>query len=170
MVNPLILTLALNPEAQSVFNGLRRQYFPAERNYLDAHLTLFHNLPANEPQIVQDILSLCSQHNILTLQATEIKNIGRGVAYRVESYELLKLHLQLQRHWQHWLIPQDKQKLFPHITIQNKVDSDTASRLQQELAKDFISMEFYGIGLSLWEYLGGPWRFIEIYKFKPRSL
>ncbi len=82
------------------------------------------------------------------------------------SKELIALHLAFQRQWQQWLIPQDKQKLWPHITVQNKDNAEVAKGLQQQLKRDFESFEFYATGLSLWEYLGGPWQFIKDFKFK----
>ncbi len=58
----MIVTLELEPEAQSFFNEQRRAYFPAHRNYLEAHLTFFYRLPAEEPAI---LLLLQVQHKDL---------------------------------------------------------------------------------------------------------
>jgi len=46
---PLILTLKLDEESQAFFDKQRALYFPPERNFLKAHLTLFHQLP-DEPE------------------------------------------------------------------------------------------------------------------------
>ena len=55
-MQPFILTLQLDAESFARFNALRQQYFPPSRNYLEAHLTLFHALPAqNETQIRADL-------------------------------------------------------------------------------------------------------------------
>lgn len=118
---PLILTLALNAEAEDFFNGLRQQHFPPERNFLNAHLTLFHHLPPHEPQVLEDVETCGAQQSQIPLQVMGIVNIGRGVAYKLESPVLQHLHKGLQQQWQPWLTAQDKQKLWPHITIQNKV-------------------------------------------------
>lgn len=40
-----ILTLHLDPTAQSRFEALRQRHYPPERNQIPAHLTLFHTLP-----------------------------------------------------------------------------------------------------------------------------
>lgn len=162
---PLILTVQLNNEAFHFFNDLRKQYFPPGRNYLDAHLTLFHNLPSTEEKIIQDIEALCLQQQTINLPVTEVVSIGRGVAYKIESAELIKLHKNLQQQWQQWLIPQDKQKLWPHITVQNKVSAPEAKNLQQQLANSFMPFTAYGTGLSLWEYLNGPWKFLKTVSF-----
>ena len=42
---PLIVTLLVDDDAQQHFDALRSEHFPAERNYLRAHVTLFHALP-----------------------------------------------------------------------------------------------------------------------------
>ncbi|RYE24474.1 MAG: VWA domain-containing protein [Sphingobacteriaceae bacterium] len=92
---------------------------------------------------------------------------GQGIklAYKVASENLSALHKQLQHRWQQWLIPQDKQRLWPHITIQNKVSLEESKALATTLSETFEPFEIYGTGLALWEYQGGPWRFIKNFPF-----
>ncbi|GAA1871360.1 2'-5' RNA ligase family protein [Pseudonocardia ailaonensis] len=45
---PLIVTATLDAPTQERFDALRRRHFPSDRNFLAAHLTLFHALP-DEP-------------------------------------------------------------------------------------------------------------------------
>ncbi|WP_186461736.1 2'-5' RNA ligase family protein [Mucilaginibacter pallidiroseus] len=165
MSNPLLLTLTLNAEAQIYFNDLRKKYFPAERNVLDAHLMLFHQLPANDSSVVNDIQSLASKTGILTLEATAIKSIGNGVAFKIESDELQQIHKDLQKRWSVFIIPQDKNKLWPHVTIQNKVQPKVAQELLAELNADFKPFSIQGTGFTLWEYLAGPWQFKQQFDF-----
>ncbi len=165
--NPVILTLKINEEATAYFTDLRTQYFPAERNYLEAHLTLFHHLPGNETTIFEVVKTACSQQKPMPLQVSQVVSIGAGVAFKLECDALKKLHKNLQQQWQQWLTPQDKQALWPHITIQNKVDRQTALQTQQSLNINFEPFEIQGLGLSLWEYLGGPWKLIETFDFMP---
>jgi 2'-5' RNA ligase len=162
---PLILTLTLDADSQHFFNTLRQQHFPPERNYLDAHLTLFHHLPANEHQMIEDITLASQNYTAMQLHVNEIKSIGNGVAYKIECDRLLQLHQYLQQQWAKWLIPQDRQKLWPHITIQNKVEANQAKTLKEELEQSFEPFTATGIGLSLYEYLGGPWNFIQKFDF-----
>lgn len=163
--NPLLLTLSIDADAQEYFNALRKLYFPAERNFLDAHLMLFHQLPITEKSIISDIEALVKNHNPFTLQVSGLSSIGNGVAYKVESATLQKLHKRLQSQWMDWLIPQDENKLWPHITIQNKVNAMVAKELLLKLAADFEPFTITGTGLSLWEYQGGPWKFIDTFNF-----
>jgi 2'-5' RNA ligase len=163
--NPFLLTLTLDSQAQSFFNELRRQHFPAERNFLDAHLMLFHNLPADQNQILADINAIASQTKSFTLLVSAVASIGNGVAYKTESPQLQAIHLNLQKQWQQWLIPQDKNKLWPHITIQNKVKPETAKDLLAELNVDFKPFNITAIGFDVWEYLGGPWKYQQHFRF-----
>ncbi|MCJ8209680.1 2'-5' RNA ligase family protein [Mucilaginibacter sp. RS28] len=164
--NPLILTLQLEDSVQAYFNQLRKAYFPAERNYLDAHLTMFHHLPAHEKQIVTDIEYTTSQNAEFRLTASAVVGIGNGVAFKIVSEELAQMHRLLQQQWHEWLIPQDRQKLWPHITVQNKVSPEVAKNLKEQLEENFQPFEFKATGLSLWEYLGRPWKSIRNYQFQ----
>lgn len=166
MAAPLILTLALNPEAKQFFNELRQRHFPPERNFLQAHLTLFHHLPPQEPQIAAAIETRCKTQPSFTLQVTGVASIGRGVAYKLDSPELQELHKDLQQQWHSWLTPQDKQRLWPHVTIQNKVAPHKARALLQELQDTFSPLAVQGTGLQLWEYLDGPWRLLQPFPFE----
>ncbi|HUQ97361.1 MAG TPA: 2'-5' RNA ligase family protein [Chitinophagaceae bacterium] len=162
---PHILTLALNPEAETFFDALRQQHFPAARNFLKAHLTLFHHLPPHEPAIMQTIETLCNQQPLFTLQVTGVAGIGRGVAYKLESAVLQQWHKQLQQQWQPWLLPQDKQKIWPHVTVQNKVAPPVATKLLHQLQQTFTPFEATAPGLRLWNYLGGPWELVRTFSF-----
>ncbi|MVN23199.1 2'-5' RNA ligase family protein [Mucilaginibacter arboris] len=168
--NPVILTLKINDDAAAYFTELRKKHFPAERNYLDAHLTLFHHLPPNEPAILEVVKTVSLRQNPMVLQVMQVVSIGAGVAFKLQSEALLIMHKNLQQQWQEWLTPQDQQTLWPHITVQNKVDRQKAVGLQQELSKDFKPFEIQGLGLTIWEYLGGPWQKIETLNFDDQVL
>jgi 2'-5' RNA ligase len=162
---PIILTLQLNTEAEVYFTNLRKQYFPKELNFIDAHLTLFHHLPAHEP-IVFDTLQQIAQGPNMPLDVISIKNIGNGTAFTISSSPLQQLHKMLQQKFAHFLIPQDKQRLWPHITIQNKVNAATAKQTTELLSNSFKPFSVQGIGISSWYYLGGPWQANQQFLFK----
>jgi hypothetical protein len=162
---PLILTLTLNDDAFSFFNALRKQYFPAERNFLEAHVTLFHKLPNDQPPFIENIKMISTAQPIITLEVPRVINMGYGVAYEIKSEELSKLHRNLQLQWRPWLSPQDSQKLRPHITVQNKVPLQTAKEVQQKLSIEYWPKVIYGLGFTLWEYHGGPWKEIQQFSF-----
>lgn len=163
-MQPLILTLAIDSNTQAFFDELRQRHFPPERNFLKAHLTLFHQLP-HEAQIFSHVNDVAAKHAALDLRVSNIVSIEKGVAYKIDCPELKQLHRFLQQQWQQWLTPQDRQSIWPHITIQNKVAPATASALQRELAQSFAPFDATGTGLILWEYLNGPWKQLQYFPF-----
>lgn len=166
---PLILTLTLDADSQQFFNELRQQHFPPERNFLAAHVTLFHHLPGTEYAAVTDYLTeVAAAQAPLALTVTGLRFLGRGVAYSLENAELRGLHRALQTRWQAHLTPQDQQKLNPHVTVQNKVDPAVARALHAELATGFAPFEAVGTGLQLWAYRGGPWEALQTFAFENR--
>lgn len=162
---PLILTLQLNEPAFLFFNALRQKHFPPKINYLDAHLTMFHHLP-NQPIITDLLQEVAANQRIIPLNVTSVIKLGRGVAYKIESPLLMQLQQYLKKQWQPWLTPQDQQGFRPHITVQNKVEVQTANALFHELYAVFELFQAAGVGLSLWEYQGGPWKKIKDYNFQ----
>ncbi|MBB1283363.1 2'-5' RNA ligase family protein [Flavisolibacter sp. BT320] len=166
MYDPLIITLALDTASTGFFNALRKQYFPPAINYIDAHLTLFHYLPPNESTIPDDLRNWSNLYPPFSLQVTEVKSIGKGVVYKIESVELLQLHKAMQAKWKQWLTPQDSQKLWPHITVQNKVSPEKAKETLQILQASFQPSAPTALGFQVWAYKGGPWEFLKIYPFQ----
>lgn len=116
---PLVITLRLDEEAQDYFNALRKRYFPVHLNFLSAHLTLFHQLP-NTAWIIKQ-WSSAGKKSTFELTVTEPYHTGFGVAFRLHAAELIKRHTCWQKASQMHLTAQDRQKLHPHVTIQNKV-------------------------------------------------
>lgn len=160
---PLILTLRIDAESRAFFSAQRKLYFSPERNYLEAHLTLFHQLP-DVPETFTYMESL--QQKVFDLQVTRLMNLGAGVAYKIESAELLALHRKLAAHFADVLIPQDKQGFRPHITVMNKVKPDEAKALLGELSEKFEPFSARAIGLDIWVYLGGPWEHKATFLFE----
>jgi len=162
----LILTLALDDDAQSYFDALRRAYFPPKINYLAAHLTLFHHLPGTELAAVTAALrTQCRAQAPLPLPVTGLRSLGRGVAFTLENEALGALHRRLQAAFAAHLTPQDRQKLQPHVTVQNKVAPAVARQLLAELEAGFAPFGAVGTGLRLWAYRGGPWQPLAEFPF-----
>ena len=163
---PLILSLMLDDAAQTYFNALRRQHFPDRINYLAAHLTLFHHLPGAELDAVSAQLhSICRTQAPLPLAVTDLRSLGRGVAFTLENEELRALHHRLQQGFAPWLTPQDQQRLQPHVTIQNKVEPAEARQLLTDLQTEFAPFGAVGTGLHLWAYRQGPWESVVVFPF-----
>lgn len=163
--DPLILTLLLDETSHHYFTGLRNQHFPKYCNFLEAHLTLFHKLPPEKTIIAETLKEVCKRSS-LSLEVSGIKNMGKGVAFEIQSPELVKLHKTLQQKFSRFLISKDRLKIWPHITIQNKVTAFKASQTLALLQQDFKPFTVEGTGIGCWLYKDGPWEKKEEYIFK----
>lgn len=161
----LILTLSLDERSHRFFTDLRTLHFPAWCNYLEAHITLFHQLPENDPSVRLHVSSFAAR-SAFTLQVTGIHNTGNGVAYALQSAELSDMHVSMQQVFSAFLISQDRQKLRPHITVQNKVTAFKALQTTQLLQRDFTPFTVQATGLALHAYRGGPWEAMEAFPFR----
>ena len=167
---PLILTLALHPGDQARFERLRTLHFPASRNLIPAHVTMFHNLPGAEIDAVRAVLAAeAAALAPFPVVAAGLRFLGRGVAYELRAPELTALRGRLARGWQDWLTPQDAQGYRPHVTIQNKATPEAARALRDALQAGFAPFTVRAEGLLLWRYLGGPWELAGTYAFAPSS-
>lgn len=166
-MQPLILTLWLDTNSARQFNELRQRYFPRERNYLEAHLTLFHVLAtAAESRIRADLGEICARTSELDLNYPGPRFLGKGNAIEVESGELVALRRELSSKWRALLGAQDSRVIKPHITIQNKVTPDKARALFDQVSRDWQPFGGVGAGLLLWCYQGGPWDAAGQWKFE----
>ncbi len=157
-----ILTIRLDEASQSYFNHLRDRHFPSERNYLKAHLTLFHQLPdtGHTFEILRNIAK-----NQFDMEVVGLMHLGAGVAFKIMSTALQELHAHLSQIFAAVLIPQDKQGFRPHITVQNKVTPAASKELLSQLEKTFEPFTVRATGLDLWIYQGGPWQHQETFDF-----
>lgn len=166
-MSPLILTLNLDSASFHFFDALRQKYFPPERNFLAAHVTLFHHLPDAEIEIVKnDLAEICRKFAPFSLKFTRWRFLGKGSAMTIESDDLLKLRANLANKWFAWLTPQDGQKFQPHITVQNKTEPAEAKILFEKLSADWKEKTGGGEGLSLWHYENPRWRLAETMSFQ----
>ncbi|MFM6829022.1 MAG: 2'-5' RNA ligase family protein [Novosphingobium sp.] len=155
---PLIVTAQLPPPLQNWANDLRQAHFPPERNYLNAHVTLFHALPASVLDEARDLLArLAAQHAPVDARLSAVMDLGGGTAIRIESPGMIDLRDQLAEHFRGMLSRQDSHAPRLHVTIQNKVERKEAQALQREMHGAFEPRAFRFSGLALHRYLGGPW-------------
>jgi 2'-5' RNA ligase len=164
-LSPLIVTLLLDPEAQARFDRLRAEHFPADRNHLAAHVTLFHALPGGQVDAVAADLADAARRPAFDVAVRGLRLLGRGVAYTLDAPELTALRAGLAEVWEPWLTRQDRQRHAPHVTVQNKVDPAAARALRDRLATEFVPHRVGARGLGLWRYLGGPWAPVAEYPF-----
>ncbi len=162
---PLIVTATLDDETTARLEALRRSHFPPERNVLDAHLTLFHHLPGEEVAEVSEVLEQVSRRPAFEVWLPGVRSLGRGVAVRVDSPELVAARAELAAAFDRWLRPQDRQRFSPHVTVQNKVTAERARTLLDQLASQLPPTAATATGLRLFRYLGGPWEPVASFAF-----
>lgn len=166
---PLIVTAHVAESDLEPFNLLRQKHFPPERNFLHAHLTMFHRLPGEYlGQVVERLTQAADTLGLITAEVSGVRHLGAGVAFSIASPELSSVHAQLKTAFASWLGPQDMQKWQPHITIQNKVPKAVADALHRELLANFRPYEIQMTGLDLWRYLSGPWQHEAMVPFRAR--
>ncbi len=163
---PLILTLLLDEPAQSWFDAMRQQYFPADRVQVGAHVTMFHALPgALEPAVVQAVANACASVGPMPVEVAGLRFLGRGVAFTLRAPGAMDLRATLRAGFAHALTAQDAASWSPHVTIQNKVTPDRARRTQAALAALAWPQGVQATGVAVWRYLGGPWEQVRAVPF-----
>ncbi len=163
---PIIVTALLGDADFAWLDAQRRTYFPPERNHLRAHLTMFHHLPPSVERELLDALKDEARTKAPPARLTGLINLGRGVAYRVESDGLADIRARLAERFANLLTPQDAASWRPHITIQNKVAPETARALLHQLESDFTPRPLAITGLAAHWYRGGPWEPLASCKFR----
>jgi hypothetical protein len=163
---PIIVTALLGAEDFAWADALRREHFPAERNQVPAHLTLFHHLPPSALDRLRRLLS--AEARTTARPAARVArpiSLGQGVALAIESPGLAAIRARIAEAMHGLLTPQDQASWRPHITIQNKVSPSAARALFQMLQADFRPRPIELAGLALQFYRGGPWEPIADFKF-----
>ena len=167
MARPLIVTALLGAPDQSWFDRLRSEHFPAERNQLPAHLTMFHAVPHTlESELRHRLAALAGEFAPPRATVAGLMNLGGGVAYRIASDELDLIRAELADAFRGHLTQQDRHGWRPHITVQNKVTSRTAIATLAALERGFAPRPLALTGLAYHHYDGGPWRLGRHYPFR----
>ncbi|WP_299307517.1 2'-5' RNA ligase family protein [uncultured Croceicoccus sp.] len=166
---PLIVTATLPPELFSWAEGLRREYFPPERNHIDAHVTLFHAIPPSCERELKNLLAdLCAQTAPIPATLDSVMSLGRGTAFKIISPELLNLRAIAADRFAGSLTAQDSHRPNLHVTVQNKVSAADAKLLQARLRSDFKPRTFEFTGLEAHYYRGGPWENAARWRFRKK--
>lgn len=153
--HPLILCLKLDKATQSFLTDLRTKHFPSNRNYLAAHVTLFHAIPPHRfTELDSHLHQLSTSSNAWEVFVGEPKKMGnKGVMVTVRDRPhgtIEGLHTDLQR----WLkngVKEDKDRLTDqdarrpgkaHVTILNKAENEEqVERCLQEVLQTFDGLK-----------------------------
>lgn len=166
MTTPIIVTAVFGPGDDGWLQLLRRTHYPAERNQVPAHLTLFHQLPPSLAGELSDRLARAVEAPPPPARLTGVMDLGEGTAFRVESPALEAIRDGLADAFHGLLMPQDRARWRPHITIQNKVEPRLARALQQQLAATFEPRPLLIRALASWLYRDGPWERLKVHPFR----
>ncbi len=164
---PLILTLTLEPVLADPLNALRKEHFPPERNFLDAHVTLFHALPGEQEESVRrELEAHCTATTPFWVRVPHVRQWGKGVFAELVSPDLLGFRQDLAARWDDLLTPQDRRPFKPHVTVQNKVPEGEAQTLFRILEPTWRPLSGKATGTALWYYAGGPWEAAASFRFQ----
>jgi hypothetical protein len=168
MAGALIITAEIGPTDFAWLDQLRRAYYPADRNRLPAHLTMFHALPPSAEGEARSRLSRISSQAPPVARIEGLMDLGGAVAFRVVSTDLDRIRNELMADFHGLLGAQDAGGWRPHVTIQNKVPAKEARALISILERDFRPRPIAIHGLGLHRYSGGPWEDVATYPFRGR--
>ncbi len=162
---PIIVTALLGRDDFAWADSMRRAHFPAQRNVLRAHVTLFHHLPPSVANELCDVLKQETRGTMVVARLASVVSLRHGVAYRIDSPDLVSVRARIADRFAPLLMPQDRAGWRPHITVQNKVKSGVARDLVGTLSADFTPRPLAIAGLGAWWYRGGPWELIGAWLF-----
>ena len=168
MAGALIVTAEIAHADLAWLDQLRRAHYPAERNQLPAHLTVFHALPPSAEGEARATLTRLSSEPPPKASIEGLMDLGGGVAFRIVSTDLDRIRGQLAEDFHGLLGAQDSGGWRPHVTIQNKVAPKEARSLIEQLERGFMPRPLAISGLGLHRYLGGPWERLALWKFRGR--
>jgi hypothetical protein len=163
----LIVAAELPPDIYSWANQLRQDHYPPERNFLKAHVTLFHALPPSAEAEVRACLGeMAARLAPVPARLEGVMKLGKGTALEIFSPTMTDLWEKLAERFHGMLVPQDLHRPRLHITIQNKVSIEEAKALQAELGLRILPRDFAFRGLKLHAYRGGPWELLHRWRFR----
>jgi hypothetical protein len=167
MAGAMIVTAEIAQGDFSWLEGLRRAHYPAGRNQVPAHLTVFHALPPSAEAEICGRLARIVRRSPPAATIAGVMDLGGGVAFRIISPELDRIRDELADGLHGLLISQDSGGWRPHVTIQNKVAPKVARALKDSLERQFRPRPLAVSGIGLHRYLGGPWERLADYRFRP---
>lgn len=166
MSGPLIVTALFGPGDDGWLQHLRQTHYPAGRNRVPAHFTLFHQLPPSLAGELSARLANATAAPPPPAIVAGLMDLGQGTAFRIDSPALAAIRATLADAFHGLLMPQDRAPWRPHVTIQNKVEPGAARALRQQLAATFEPRPLQIRALASWRYLDGPWQKLKEHPFR----
>lgn len=170
MAQPFIVTAELPVDIFSWANGLRTEHFPPERNWLKAHVTLFHAFaPSLRAELMGMLGRIAAEYAPPKARIDGPMNLGRGTALAIRSEGMLAIRREIADHFRGALTAQDSHEPRLHITIQNKVTAQEAKTLQADLGPYIRPRDFAFTGLGLHLYLNPHWEEQKVWPFRGKA-
>ncbi len=167
---PFIVTAELPPDLFKWADALRRAHFPPERNWLQAHVTLFHSFAPSLQRELPGLLGrIAAEHAAAPARIDGLMDLGQGTALAITSPAMLAIRELIADHFHGALTMQDQHAPRLHITIQNKVPREAARALQAELAVTLDSRRFKFTGLGLHRYCNPHWQAQGTWRFRGKE-
>jgi hypothetical protein len=164
----LIVLAELGKKDFAWLDALRRRHYPADRNRVPAHLTLFRSLPPSAEEEVRRSLSRAASAAAPLAEISGVIDLDSGVALRVLSGELEEIRERLRDEFRGLLTAQDQGGWTAHVTIQNKAEPRVARELLRQMRASFEPRPIEISGLELVRYVRGAWMPIAQYTFRGR--
>ena len=167
---PFIVTAELPADVLAWADSLRRAHFPPERNWLKAHVTLFHAFaPSLRAELRAMLGGIAASHPAPQCRLDGLMNLGRGTALRLESPALLAIRAEIAERFHGALTAQDSHPPRLHITIQNKVTPEAAKTLQAALGPALEPLNFAFVALGLHRYMNPHWEAEQVWPFRGKQ-
>lgn len=167
---PFIVTAELPPDLFKWADALRRTHFPPERNWLQAHVTLFHSFaPSLRRELPALLARIAAEYAPPSARIDGLMDLGQGTALAIVSPAMLAIREVIADHFHGALTAQDHHAPRLHITIQNKVPREAARALQAELAGLLESRRFKFTGLGLHLYCNPHWQLQGTWRFRGKE-
>ena len=167
---PFIVTAELPPDLFKWADALRRTHFPPERNWLQAHVTLFHSFaPSLRRELPALLARIAAEYAPPSARIDGLMDLGQGTALAIVSPAMLAIREVIADHFHGALTAQDQHAPRLHITIQNKVPREAARALQAELVGLLESRRFKFTGLGLHLYCNPHWQLQGTWRFRGKE-
>lgn len=163
---PFIVTAELPRDIFAWANSLRSAHFPRERNWLKAHVTLFHSFaPSLRAELPRLLARVAADYAAPRAEIDGLMDLGSGTAIAIRSPAMLEIRDRIAEYFWDMLTQQDQGGKRLHITVQNKVSQDAARALQKALSAHIAPRRFAFRGLGLHTYLGPQWETLGTWSF-----
>ena len=166
MAGALIVLAQLGKADFAWLDSLRKRYYPADRNRVPAHLTLFRTLPPSAEAEVRRSLVRAAAAAAPEARLSGVMDMDSGVALRVDSPGLAGIREALEQEFRGLLTAQDTGRWTPHVTIQNKAEPREAEKLLRQMRESFEPRPLAIAGLQLVRYSGGEWEEAAAWRFR----